>query len=209
MLATHACTRALRTAAAVALAFACAAAPAGCVRRTISITTTPPGAVVFLNDREVGRTPCDVEFLHYGVYDVRLRLEGFEPVVGSGRADAPAWDFIGADLFAEMVPAQLESRVSWHFDLEPVTRDAAALRERAMQMRAQAQSLASHAAAAAGRDPSGTPASGQAAAPSTPAGAAEGQGALPGTEPAAVPMPPDASVPEVPGQAPTTVPPKG
>jgi hypothetical protein len=169
----------------------------GCVRRTISVTTTPPGAIVFLNDREIGRTPCDVEFLHYGVYDLRLRLEGYEPVVGSGRADAPVWDFIGADFFAELVPARLESRVEWHFDLEPSTRDSGALRARASEMRSQADS----AFARAGDVPRSDAAPG-APSPelSTPMGAAEGQGALPGKGSADVPMPPDASVPSVPGQ---------
>ena len=169
----------------------------GCVRRTISVTTTPPGAIVFLNDREVGRTPCDIEFLHYGVYDLRLRLEGYEPVVGSGRASAPVWDFIGADFLAELVPAQLESRVEWHFDLEPSTRDAGALRARAAEMRSQAE----EAFARASGVPAGDAApSGPAPELSTPAGAAEGQGALPGKGSAEVPMPPDASVPSVPGQ---------
>jgi len=172
----------------------------GCVRRTISVTTTPPGALVFLNDREVGRTPCDVDFLHYGVYDVRLRLEGYEPVVGSGRASAPVWDFVGADFFAELVPAHLESRVEWHFDLEPSTKDAGALRTRATEMRAQADAMFAAATdvPAADRVP-GEPQPEL----STPAGAAEGQGALPGAAPAVVPMPPDASVPAVPGRAPT------
>jgi hypothetical protein len=169
----------------------------GCVRRTISVTTTPPGAIVVLNDREVGRTPCDVEFLHYGVYDLRLRLEGYEPVVGSGRASAPVWDFIGADFFAELVPAQLESRVEWHFDLEPSTRDADALRVRASEMRSQADDAFARASDVPARD--AVP-SGPSPEYSTPAGAAEGQGALPGKGSAEVPMPPDASVPAVPGQ---------
>ena len=169
----------------------------GCVRRTISVTTTPPGAIVFLNDREVGRTPCDVDFVHYGVYDLRLRLEGYEPVVGSGRADAPVWDFIGADFFAEIAPAQLESKVEWHFDLEPSTRDAVALRARAAEMRSQADD-----AFARATDVPGSDAAPGAPAPelSTPAGAAEGQGALPGKGSAEVPVPPDASVPAIPGQ---------
>ncbi len=175
----------------------------GCVRRTISVTTTPPGAIVFLNDREVGRTPCDVEFLHYGVYDLRLRLEGYEPVVGSGRADAPVWDFIGADFFAELVPAQLESRVEWHFDLEPSTRDAGALRARASEMRLQSGEAFTRSSDVPARD--AVP-SGPSPEYSTPAGAAEGQGALPGKGPADVPMPPDASVPAVPGQP---APPRG
>lgn len=175
----------------------------GCVRRTISVTTTPPGAIVFLNDREVGRTPCDVDFLHYGVYDIRLRLEGFEPVVGSGRASAPVWDFIGADFVAELVPAQLESRVEWHFDLEPSTLDADALRSRAVAMRTQADEAFGRSADVPGRD--AAPA-GPSPELSTPAGAAEGQGALPGKGSPDSPMPPDASVPAVPGQM---APPRG
>lgn len=139
-----------------------------------------------------------MEFLHYGVYDLRLRLEGFEPVVGSGRADAPMWDFIGADFFAELVPAQLESRVVWHFDMEPATQDAEALRARAVTMRAQSTETFVRAAARSAKEPV------QSSAPteelSTPAGAAEGQGALPGKGSSEVPMPPDASVPAVPGQ---------
>lgn len=162
------------------------------------MTTTPPGAIVFLNDREIGRTPCDVEFLHYGVYDLRLRLEGYEPVIGSGRADAPAWDFIGADFFAELVPAQLESRVEWHFDLEPSTRDAVALRARAAEMRSQSETASAQSTGVPARD--AAPAA-PVAELSTPAGAAEGQGALPGKGSADVPMPPDAAVPTVPGQA--------
>ena len=58
-----------------------------CVRRTIEITSEPEGALVWLNDREVGRTPCSIEFTHYGRYDVRLRRDGFEPISGFGDAD--------------------------------------------------------------------------------------------------------------------------
>lgn len=46
-----------------------------CVERTISITSTPSGALVHLNDQEVGRTPLTVPFTYYGVYDVRLEHE--------------------------------------------------------------------------------------------------------------------------------------
>jgi hypothetical protein len=47
----------------------------GCVERTISITSEPRGALVYLNDEEVGRTPVSVPFTYYGVYDVRLERE--------------------------------------------------------------------------------------------------------------------------------------
>ena len=107
----------------------------GCVRRVIDITSDPPGARVWVNDRESGRTPCSIEFTHYGRYDVRLQREGFEPVSGFGDADAPVWDFVGADLVSEVIPARLTSRVAWHFTMVPTDRDEAALVLRARAMR--------------------------------------------------------------------------
>ena len=94
--------------AAIALAAACAA---GCVRREIEITSEPPGAVLTLNGREVGRTPTRVQFTFDGTYDVRLRLQGYESVAGSGTTDMPVWDFVGADLVAEIGRASCRERV--------------------------------------------------------------------------------------------------
>jgi hypothetical protein len=48
----------------------------GCIRRSITITSQPAGALVWLNDEEIGRTPVTVPFTYYGVYDVRLEHEG-------------------------------------------------------------------------------------------------------------------------------------
>ena len=55
-----------------ALALAALALTAGCVRREIEVTSTPPGALLTLNGREIGRTPTRIEFTFDGVYDVRL-----------------------------------------------------------------------------------------------------------------------------------------
>lgn len=119
----------------IGLAVAMIATSTACVRRTIAITSTPSEALVFVNDREVGRTPCEIEFQFYGEYDVRLRHDGYEPVIGSGMASAPLWDFIGADLVCEMIPTQLESKVSWHFDMIPADHDHARLFARALDLR--------------------------------------------------------------------------
>ncbi len=110
-------------------------ASGGCVKRTISITTTPPGALVWLNDREVGRTPLEVEFLFYGVYDVRITKEGYEPLHTSGRADPPLWDMAGPDLVAELLPMEAHSRIEWSYELMPVQDDEAGLLQRAQDLR--------------------------------------------------------------------------
>ena len=109
----------------------------GCVRRTVEITSTPPGALVLLKDREVGRTPLTTEILYYGTFDVQLRLEGHEPINGSAEAKAPAWDWIGPDLVAELIPVDFTSRNAWHFTMAPVDLDPTAvlLRAKGLQSR--------------------------------------------------------------------------
>jgi hypothetical protein len=110
----------------------------GCVRRTITITSKPPGALVWLNDREVGRTPVDVDFTHYGTFHVRLVHEDYEPMVTTGSARPPWWDNVGPDLVAEIIPAEIHARIEWHYDLLPLDDASEALMERAQQFRAKA-----------------------------------------------------------------------
>ena len=124
----------MRTVLLIAIGLALAAA-SGCVRRTIRITSDPTGALVWLNDREVGRTPVEVDFVHYGTYDVRLALEGYEPLSTGGRAKAPLWDAPGLDLVAEAIPGEPRVEVHWHYDLAPLDDDRDALLTRARELR--------------------------------------------------------------------------
>ncbi len=129
----------------------------GCVERTITITTEPPGAMVWLNDREIGRTPLSVGFEYYGDYDVRLELAGYEPVMTRGEAKAPLWETVGIDLVAELIPLSLHSHVEWHYALDPSVDDPQALAERARRLRARIPG-----AGADGQDPPPSPADGRA-----------------------------------------------
>lgn len=90
----------------------------GCVERRISITSEPTGALVWVNDVEVGRTPTEANFKHYGKYDVRLELDGYDTLQTVGDASTPWWDFPGPDLIAEAVPGA-KSTIKWHFELSP------------------------------------------------------------------------------------------
>lgn len=113
----------------------------GCVKREIEITSNPSGALVLLNGRDVGRTPAVVEFTFDGTYDVRLRLDGYDAVVGSGTTEAPVWDFIGADLVAEVWPAKLHRVDKWHFELVPEATAEEGLLQRASTMRQESEAL--------------------------------------------------------------------
>lgn len=112
----------------------------GCVQRTITIESNPPGALVHLNDVEVGRTPTTVPFKFYGVYDVRLEKDGYQTLSMAQKAEAPWWEAPGPDLFAELLPGDHEVNLRWHYELEPSQAvDDAALIDRASQLRAKLQ----------------------------------------------------------------------
>ena len=173
----------------------------GCVRRTIAITSTPSDALVFVNDREVGRTPCEVDFLFYGEYDVRLKHEGYESIVGSGTASAPVWDFIGADLLVEVAPLDLESRVDWHFDFIPANNDPVDLLARARQMQVAARSEPDEIVPEAEIKKPKTAVQDAIIAP-----VKNEQGAMPQKGSSAIPVPPTELPPDVPGAAPNAAP---
>jgi hypothetical protein len=113
----------------------------GCVRRTISISSEPSGALCWLNGREIGRTPLSVDFMYYGDYDVVLEKDGFEPLLTKGEAKAPLWDTVPFDFVAEVVPGERQSNFTWHYELQPRNDDPAALLERARQLREQVPPL--------------------------------------------------------------------
>lgn len=155
---------------------------AGCVDRRITITSEPTGARVFLNDAEVGSTPCEVGFTYFGVYDVRLHKDGYEPLVTRATAKAPFHELPGVDLAAMVVPVTKRTRIDWHFTLSPAATDEAGLLMRAAEVRGlMAEGEVGHA------DPGGSaPADAPGAASADPKAGA----AAPTNEPAPAPPKP-------------------
>ncbi|MCI0360015.1 MAG: PEGA domain-containing protein [Planctomycetaceae bacterium] len=49
----------------------------GCVRRRLTVRTQPPGAQVFVDDQEIGTTPCSSSFVYYGTRKVTLIKDGY------------------------------------------------------------------------------------------------------------------------------------
>ncbi len=103
------------------LSFALATAIAtGCVERTVTITTEPDNATVYLNDQEVGQTPVTVPFTWYGTYDVICRKDGFTTMQQAVKIDAPWYELPGIDLVSEcLTPVTYRDHRAHHFVLEP------------------------------------------------------------------------------------------
>ena len=111
---------------------------AGCLERTVTITSTPSDAIVWLNDVEVGRTPVTTGFTFYGDYDVRLRKEGYEPISTHRETSTPFYEYAPIDLAATAWPGRIKTRLEWHFDLTPSPdpkEEEPGLTERAKEMR--------------------------------------------------------------------------
>jgi hypothetical protein len=119
----------------------CTLAPAGCVRRQLTITSDPPGALIQLNGQEFGRTPVTREFTWYGAYDVAVRLDGWQTIQTTDWVVAPWWQWPPFDLPAELLP--VTDRQALHYKLAPATRASdrpEVLLGRAAQMRGMLRS---------------------------------------------------------------------
>ena len=93
----------------------------GCVEQLLSLDSDPSGAVVTLNDQEVGRTPVTTNFKWYGYYDANVRKDGFQTLKVKAPVIAPWWQWVPFDLIAEILPVRLTDQQFLHFTLQPIT----------------------------------------------------------------------------------------
>jgi len=113
---------------------------AGCVERTIKIQSEPPGALVTVNDEEVGATPVKFAFLWYGDYEIILRKPGYETLKTHCTIKPPWYQYPPIDFVSEaLVPAMLQdNHVLPTFELEPAeTPTVSEVVERATELRAE------------------------------------------------------------------------
>jgi len=109
----------------------------GCVERLITVMSQPSGAMVWLNDREIGATPVTTSFTWYGEYDVVLRRENSQTIKTSRSTPVPVYQWPVLDFFFECLsPFKLVDRHKWHFEMENQGEvDTDALIERAQTLR--------------------------------------------------------------------------
>jgi hypothetical protein len=101
-------------------ALACTAL-CGCVDRRFVITSDPPGAVVFINNKLVGQAPVDAQFIYYGTYDFRLVHEGSETLVVHQRVKQPWYEFFPLDFISEnLIPFTIRDVRRYTYQLRPV-----------------------------------------------------------------------------------------
>jgi len=110
----------------------------GCVERKLTVTSTPPGARVYLDDQEKGLTPVTFKFNFYGHRTFTLKKEGYRIRQEVRKVKTPVYDWPGLDVFADLGPIPVKDHKSFHFKLEPITPvKTDELLERARQMKAR------------------------------------------------------------------------
>ena len=91
----------------------------GCVERKLTINTRPQGALVALNDEEIGLSPVTVSFNWYGDYNVRIIKDGFETLNTHRELKGPWYDKFPYDFFVQLLsPKRIEDCYEWTFRLE-------------------------------------------------------------------------------------------
>ncbi len=92
----------------------------GCVERKLTINTEPQGAIVSLNDEEIGVSPVTVGFNWYGDYKVRIDKQGYETLNTHRLLKAPIHDAPVLDFFVGVLwPRRIVNEYDWTFTLTP------------------------------------------------------------------------------------------
>lgn len=96
----------------------------GCVTRTLTIKTDPPGAQVFVDDELIGESPVDMEFVYYGTRKIVIekrdadgKLE-YDRETVYAKVSPPYYQVFPVDLFSDVaVPMDIKDNHVLSFKL--------------------------------------------------------------------------------------------
>lgn len=92
----------------------------GCVQRRFTIRSNPPGAVVYVDDYEIGTTPVSHDFVYYGTRKIRLVKDGYETLTVMQSFPFPWYQIIGLDFITEnLIPGEIRDERVVDYQLQP------------------------------------------------------------------------------------------
>jgi hypothetical protein len=92
----------------------------GCVRRRMTVRSNPPGAVVFVDDQEIGTTPASTAFTYYGTRKIQLVKDGFETLTVKQTFYPPWYEITPLDFVSENLwPHETRDEQYLDFQLQP------------------------------------------------------------------------------------------
>ena len=97
-----------------------ASAACGCVTRRVTILSNPPGALVYIDNQEVGVTPVSTKFTYYGTREIRLVRDDYETLTVAKTFYPPWYEYPGVDFVSENLwPREIHDERVVSFDLLP------------------------------------------------------------------------------------------
>ena len=104
----------------VVVALLLCAVQTGCVERRMTVRTNPPGALLYVDDYEIGTTPVSTSFTYYGTRKIRLVKDGYETLTVMQPFPTPWYQYTPIDFVAEtLVPGQIRDQRTLDFQLKP------------------------------------------------------------------------------------------
>jgi hypothetical protein len=94
----------------------------GCVRRRLTVRTNPPGAQVFVDDQEIGTTPCSSAFVYYGTRKITIMKDGYRTETIFQKIPPPWYELPPLGFFSENL-APNEIRDERVVDVQLVTQE--------------------------------------------------------------------------------------
>ena len=83
-------------------------AAAGCVQRRMTVRSNPPGALVYVDDYELGTAPVSHDFVYYGTRRIRLVKDGYETLTVRQPFPLPWYQFFPLDFVTEnLIPWEI------------------------------------------------------------------------------------------------------
>jgi hypothetical protein len=113
----------------------------GCVERELQVDSDPPGADVYIDGKQAGKTPFRQPFTFYGTRAILVRHDGFTPTEKIVPVKAPWYQVIPLDFFFEHLwPGTLTDTHAVTIAMEPAREvDPDTLIQRAKGWREEAE----------------------------------------------------------------------
>ncbi|TWU42005.1 PEGA domain-containing protein [Novipirellula artificiosorum] len=113
----------------------------GCVRRRMTVRTSPPGATISVDNQVIGTSPAATSFVYYGARDIRVEKDGYRTETIRRRLNPPWYEWPVLDFVSETLwPGELRDERIIDVQLVPKTLEPTPnVLERADALRTQSQ----------------------------------------------------------------------
>jgi hypothetical protein len=97
--------------------------------------------MVFVDNQQIGTTPCSVDFIYYGTREIRLVKPGYETLTVNQPIPMPWYQIPPIDFVSEnLIPTNIQDHRTVAFDLQPqIIVPTEQLLDRANQLRQETQ----------------------------------------------------------------------